>query len=146
MLQQLLLRSSPPALRRPGWRPLHIYVNLTMEQVQASPGIDLHKPVSREHEMENLGPYELPFMRRSGCMGLMDDPRGLVEAQQNVSITETKGEPPDTHLRSTHEVARYQVKPIDEEIRHIMATRATLPQSDERQCLSHESSRKAHFP
>ncbi len=37
---------SPPALRHPAWSPLHIYVNLTREQVQNSPSIELHQPVS----------------------------------------------------------------------------------------------------
>lgn len=111
---------SPLALRHPAWSPLHIYVNLTREQVQASPGIDLHKPVSRQHEMENLGHYELPFYWEGpGVWGSWRHPRALAEAPQNVSKTETKDPPPDTHLRSTHEVAGYHVKAIDGEIGHV---------------------------
>ena len=51
---------SPLALRYPAWSPMHIYVNLTREQIETSPSIDLHKPVSRRHEVEHHKHYGWP--------------------------------------------------------------------------------------
>jgi len=44
------------ALRQPALRALHIWVNLTWKQVEASPSFDLHKPVSRQHEIHCCRP------------------------------------------------------------------------------------------
>ena len=52
---------SPLALRQPALRSLHIWVNLTWKQVDASPSFDLHKPVSRQHEMNYHDHYGWPY-------------------------------------------------------------------------------------
>jgi uncharacterized protein YrrD len=111
---------SPLALRHPTWSPLHIYVNLTREQVQNSPGIDLHKPVSRQHEMEQLGHYELPYYWEGpGVWGSWPHPEALVDAQRTTSEAATKDLSADAHLRSTQEVSGYHVKAVDGEIGHV---------------------------
>lgn len=111
---------SPLALRHPAWSPLHLYVHLTGEQVQNSPGIDLHKPVSRQHEMEILGHYELPYYWEGPSMwGIWPHPQALMRAPRTASKISEKGLEPDTHLRSTHEVAGYRVKATDGEIGHV---------------------------
>jgi uncharacterized protein YrrD len=111
---------SPLALRHPAWSPLHIYVNLTRDQVQNSPSIDLHKPVSRQHEMEHLGHYELPYYWEGASVwGSWPHPQALLNAPRTAAKTGPKDALPDTHLRSTHEVSGYHVKATDGEIGHV---------------------------
>ncbi len=111
---------SPLSLRHRPWSPLHIYVNLTREQVQNSPGIELHKPVSRQHEAEHHRHYGLPFYwEGTGIWGSWPNPRALVEASQTVPKGEIKDSSADAHLRSTHEVSGYHVKASDGEIGHL---------------------------
>ncbi len=111
---------SPLVLRHPAWSPLHIYVNLTRDQVQNSPSIDLHKPVSRQHEMEHLGYYELPFYWEGpGVWGSWQHPQELLEAPRSASKTGPNDKSPDTHLRSTEAVSGYHVKAADGEIGHV---------------------------
>lgn len=108
------------ALRHPVWSPLHIYVNLTAQQVQDSPSIDLHKPVSRQHEMENLSHYDLPFYwEGTDVWGLWPHPQELVSASRKVPRTEFKALPAETHLRSAREIAGYHVMAVDGEIGHV---------------------------
>jgi len=118
---------SPLALRRPAWSPLHIYVNLTREQVQNSPGIELHQPVSRQQEMEHHRHYGLPYYwEGTSVWGFWPDPQTLLNAQQArldaPRITASAGAKDvsdDTHLRSAHEVRGYHVKVTDGEIGHV---------------------------
>jgi hypothetical protein len=118
---------SPLALRRPAWSPLHIYVNLTREQVQNSPSIELHQPVSRQQEMEHHKHYELPYYwEGTSVWGFWPDPQALLSAQQArldaPPITARTGAndlSDDTHLRSAHEVRGYHVKVTDGEIGHV---------------------------
>ena len=53
---------SPLALRKPALRALHIWVNLTWKQVDTSPSFDLHKPVSRRHEIEVSRPLRMALL------------------------------------------------------------------------------------
>ena len=48
---------SPMFLIRTDWRGKRIDVALTRKQVENSPNIDTHKPVSRQHETAYLGYY-----------------------------------------------------------------------------------------
>jgi hypothetical protein len=116
---------SPLALRYPAWSPLHIYVNLTREQVQDSPGIELHQPVSRQHEMEHHRHYGLPYYwQGTSVWGSWPDPQALLNAQQArlgdwPVAAETNPASGDTHLRSVHEVSGYHVKAAGGEIGHV---------------------------
>jgi hypothetical protein len=118
---------SPLALRRPAWSPLHIYVNLTREQVQNSPGIELHQPVSRQQEMEHHKHYGLPYYwEGTSAWGIWPDPQALLSAQQarpNALRITARGRAndvsDDSHLRSAHEVRGYHVKVADGEIGHV---------------------------
>jgi len=111
---------SPVALRHPAWSPLHIHVNLTWEQVKNSPNIDLHKPVSRQHESEHHEHYGLPsYWEGTDVWGSWPNPKALAEAPQSSPNMETKALPNDTHLRSTREVTGYHIKATDGEIGHL---------------------------
>src|ERR1700690_3795184 len=48
---------SPLALRQAEWKSKRLDVALTKKQIEDSPPIDAHKPVSRQHEALYLGYY-----------------------------------------------------------------------------------------
>jgi hypothetical protein len=111
---------SPLALRRPAWSPLHIYVNLTRDQVQNSPSIEMHKPVSRQHEAEHHRHYGWPFYwEGSGVWGAWPTPQALRGAPRSGSRAPMKEPSPDPHLRSTRELAGYHIEASDGEIGHL---------------------------
>jgi hypothetical protein len=72
---------SPLALRLPALRALHIWVNLTWKQVNASPSFDLHKPVSRQHEINYHDYYGWPYYwEGDGVWGSSSRPQDLARA------------------------------------------------------------------
>jgi hypothetical protein len=111
---------SPVALLHPAWSPLHIHVKLTWEQVENSPSIDLHKPVSRQHETEHHDHYGWPYYwEGTGVWGSWPNPKSLADAPQTKSRTGLKDASKDTHLRSTREVTGYHIMSTHGEIGHL---------------------------
>jgi uncharacterized protein YrrD len=111
---------SPLALRHPAWSSLHISVNLTCDQVQNSPSIDLHKPVSRRHEAEHHHHYGWPrYWGEKGVWGSCSNPNALLEASRGASRTETEELSEEMHLRSVREVTGYHIQATDGEIGHL---------------------------
>jgi sporulation protein YlmC with PRC-barrel domain len=111
---------SPVALRHPAWSPLHIHVNLTWEQVKNSPSVDLHKPVSRQHETEHHKHYGWPYYwEGTGIWGSSSNPKDLANAPRSKSKRAKKGASSDAHLRSTREVIGYHIKATDGEVGHV---------------------------
>ena len=51
---------SPISVVRADWQAKRLDVSLTKKQVENSPDIDTHKPVSRQHEAAYLGYYGYP--------------------------------------------------------------------------------------
>ena len=60
-LADRLVLVSPLALRQAKWETRQLVVALTKKQVEGSPSIDTHKPVSRQHEAAYLGYYGYPY-------------------------------------------------------------------------------------
>ena len=111
---------SPLALRHPAWSPLHIHVNLTWERVKDSPSIDVHKPVSRQHEAEHHKYYGLPhYWEGAGIWGSWPNPKALAEAPQTKKKPAKKSARSEPHLRSTREVIGYHIKASDGEVGHV---------------------------
>lgn len=111
---------SPLALQRPALSPLHIYVNLTREQVQNSPSIELHKPISRQREAEHHRHFGWPYYwEGSDVWGSWPTPQELAHAPRSGSKTAMKDLSSDPHLRSTHEVRGYHMEATDGEIGHL---------------------------
>ena len=52
---------SPIAVGKTDWESGQMEVGLTKQQVEGSPDIDTHKPVSRQHEAEYLAYYGYPL-------------------------------------------------------------------------------------
>jgi uncharacterized protein YrrD len=111
---------SPTALRERAWSPLHLRVDLTWQQVEGSPGVDLHEPISRRHEIEHHDHYGWPYYwEGEGIWGPASHPAALAKSRRAKSRSRTEKPSADAHLRSTREVAGYHVSALDGEIGHV---------------------------
>jgi hypothetical protein len=108
---------SPYSILRMDMEARRVDVALTKQQVENSPSIDTHKPVSRQHEASYLNYYGYPYYWGGPYLwGPGYYPTGLTVptlASQNATLEE---ESADSHLRSTEGVAGYHIEAIDGEI------------------------------
>ena len=110
---------SPISLGQVDWRVTQLDVNLTKNQVENSPDIDTHKPVSRQHEAEFLGYYGYPFYWSGAHLWEpVLRPADLSERKSGANVT-SKVEPLDRHLHSTNEVSGYHIQALDDEVGHV---------------------------
>jgi sporulation protein YlmC with PRC-barrel domain len=120
-----LVLISPIALGPRGFVSNRFDVALTKKQIENSPHIDTHKPVSRQHEAVYMGYYGYPYYwGGSGLWGLASYPAGLTVQREAVTEAESLEaragkESPDSHLRSTNEVTGYHIEAADGEIGHV---------------------------
>ena len=85
-------------------------VNLTKEQIEKSPSIDEHKPVSRQHEEDYHRYYGYPYYAETWPLwGLAEYP--VVAPPPPPTAAKTHGV--DSHLRSTRVVKGYKVEATD---------------------------------
>jgi PRC-barrel domain len=111
--------------KQKGWESKRLDVTLTKKQIEDSPRIDTHRPVSRQHEAVYLGYYGYPYYWGGpNLWGLASYPAGL--AVQRETVTEAEAaqaragkESADSHLRTTNEVTGYHIKAADGEIGHV---------------------------
>lgn len=96
----------------------HVRVNLTRKQIEDSPAIETHKPVSRQYEEDYYRYYGWPYYwEGTGLWGLGGFP--LLELPPQPPVTEAtaaSGELPeraDAHLRSTQAVHGYHAQGSD---------------------------------
>src|SRR5208282_6010582 len=98
-------------------------VALTAKQVEHSPEIDTHQPVSRQHEAEYLGYYGYPYFWGGPYLwGPAFYPAGLAgstNASAEAIPERVRSESPDSHLRSTEAVTGYHIEAVDGEIGHV---------------------------
>ena len=114
-----LVLVSPLALRQVAWESRRLDMVLTKKQVEDSPPIDTHKPVSRQHEAAHLGYYGYPcyWAAPNYPAALAVQREALAEAGE---LQAREGlEPADTHLRSTEAVTGYHIEASDGEIGHV---------------------------
>jgi hypothetical protein len=120
-----LVLVSPIALRQAEWQSKRLDVALTKKQIEDSPPIDTHKPVSRQHEAAYLGYYGYPYYWGGpNLWGLASYPAGLTvqrEAVTEAEVLQARAgkESADSHLRSTDEVTGYHIEAADGEIGHV---------------------------
>ena len=120
-----LVLVSPIALRQAEWQSKRLDVALTKKQIEDSPPIDTHKPVSRQHEALYLGYYGYPYYWGGAYLwGFASDPAALTVPKDAVTEAEAlqaraRKESADSHLRSTHEVKGYHIEAADGEIGHV---------------------------
>ena len=102
----------------PDWQAKRLDVALTKKQVENSPDINTHQPVSRQHEIAYFGYYGYPFYwGGSNLWGAAPYPAGLAIPASTEAIAERPPkDPADTHLRSSQEVTGYYIEASDGEI------------------------------
>lgn len=105
--RQVLL--SPVVVQNPDLMNKRILVKLTKDQIENSPDIDTHRPVSRQNEAEYIWPaYGIGVLETP----LMTDP-GLAK---NSNPSRNNDDP---NLRSASEVFGYNISAVDGETGHI---------------------------
>jgi len=107
----------------PDWQAKRLDVALTKKQVEDSPDINTHQPVSRQHEIAYFGYYGYPFYwGGSDLWGAAPNPAGLairIPASTEAMVENAAQESADSHLRSTEAVAGYDVEASDGEMGHV---------------------------
>jgi len=95
-------------------------VKLTRKEIENSPAIETHKPVSRQYEEEYHRYYGWPYYWQGDALwGMSDVPLLELSADPLPSGPPIATEPADAHLRSTQAVNGYQVRSGEEIIGHI---------------------------
>jgi hypothetical protein len=100
-------------------------VKLNKNQVENSPDIDKHKPISRQHESELFRYYNYPYYWAGPYLwGPIAYPAEFAVTAPDTQVREIKAaeeraNSEDRHLRSTREVANYSVHASDGEIGHV---------------------------
>jgi hypothetical protein len=112
-----LVLISPYALVDVDKEKRHVAVNLTKEQIENSPSLESHKPVSRQNEEVYNNYYSWPLYWDGpfvwGAYPAFERDRGALTA----SARSEQGW--DAHLRSSGEVKGYHIQGIEGEIGHL---------------------------
>jgi len=115
-----LVLISPYSLGRPDWSEKVFPVNLTKEQVEKSPEIDIARPVSRQHEIALAKYYNWPRYwtgaRAMASGAFIVPPKKEDDQKAKESTEQDEGDP---HLRSSREVIGYSIEASDGEIGHV---------------------------
>jgi len=95
-------------------------VNLTRKQIEESPSIDLHMPVSRQYEEEYCRYYGWPFYWQGGELwGMSGFPILELPPTPSAAPTGPPSGSADGHLRSTRAVKGYDIKATDGAAGHV---------------------------
>ncbi len=124
-LDDRLVLVPPHVITSADWAARHVAVDMTKEQIESSPPIDLESPVSRQQEIELYAHYGWQPYWPGTATGI-----GLVESAASTEVAkgekrETPSDTPtatakkDPHLRSAREVTGYHISAADGEIGHI---------------------------
>ncbi len=101
-----------------------VLVNLTRKQIEDSPSIESHKPVSRQYEEEYYRYYGWPsYWEGDGLWGVSGFPIVELPAKplpkKSAAASGPQPEPAGDHLRSTQAVNGYHIKASDGTIGHV---------------------------
>jgi sporulation protein YlmC with PRC-barrel domain len=113
-----LVLISPVFVTQIDWEKNNIHLNLSKKQIQDSPAIDMHKPVSRQQEADYMDYYRYPYYWGGGSIWGM----GLYPSdfpKTNWETTDRRAKDlslKDTHLRSTSAVTGYGIATADGDI------------------------------
>jgi hypothetical protein len=115
---------SPYSIRAVDWEARRLDVTLTKEQVENSPNISTHLPVSRQQEAAYLGYYGYPFYWGGPKLwGSEFYPSNLIPttpSTQAVADILRERQTVDSHLRSSAAVNGYNIEATDGEIGHVV--------------------------
>ncbi len=108
---------SPYALNSVSKSEKHLSVDLTKKQIENSPSLNTHKPVSRQFEDDYYGYFGWPtYWDGTSVWGNSTH----IERDREKWRKFTKGlKASDRHLRSTHAVTGYHLQALDGEIGHV---------------------------
>ncbi len=114
---------SPISVVHADWQAKQLDVALTKKQVENSPDIDTHKPISRQHEAEYFGYYGYPYYWGGPFLwGQEFYPASLVvpaTPPKESMADRIRRESADSHLRSSEAVSGYHIEAADGEIGHV---------------------------
>jgi hypothetical protein len=114
---------SPFSVVQTDWRARRLDVALTKKQIEKSPGIDTHRPVSRQHEAAYLGYYGYPYYWGGPYLwGPAFFPAGLAiptTISRDAMAERVRKESTDSHLRSSEAVTGYHIEATDGELGHV---------------------------
>ncbi|MEI7731895.1 MAG: PRC-barrel domain-containing protein [Verrucomicrobiota bacterium] len=116
---------SPHSLGRLDATGDFLRVNLTRKQIEHSPSIELHKPVSRQYEEDYYRYYGWPYYWQGnavwGMSGfpILEMPATPFQREHTPASDPPPGEHSDAHLRSTNAVNGYHVQASDGPIGHL---------------------------
>ncbi|MEO8598114.1 MAG: PRC-barrel domain-containing protein [Candidatus Solibacter sp.] len=114
---------SPMSIAHTDWPARRLDVALTRKQVEKSPDINTHQPVSRKHEAAFLGHYGYPYYWGGHYLwGASFYPAGLAmptTAARKAMADSVWSESMESHLRSSAAVAGYHIEATDGEIGHV---------------------------
>jgi hypothetical protein len=114
---------SPISVIHADWPAQRLDVALTKKQVENSPNIDTHQPVSRQHEALYSRYYGYPYYWGGPYLwGAAPYPADLVTPPIVPMLAveeEIPSQPEDSHLRSTAAVTDYSLEAVDGEIGHV---------------------------
>jgi hypothetical protein len=115
---------SPHSLGRLDETGKVLRVNLTRKQIEDSPSIETHKPVSRQYEEEYYRFYGWPYYWQGGGLWgmsgfpILELPVTPLPSEQ-ATVMGPQRERADAHLRSTQTVRGYQLRASDATIGHV---------------------------
>jgi sporulation protein YlmC with PRC-barrel domain len=105
---------SPISVAHTDWQYKQLDVALTKKQVENSPDIDTHRPISRQAEAGYLEYYGYPYY-----WGFYPSAVAPTAASADSPADGIQRQSPDTHLRSTDAITGYRVEAVDGEIGHV---------------------------
>ena len=109
-----LVLLAPHALGRLEQAEKLLAVNLTRAQIERSPSIETHRPVSRQHEEEYYRYYgQMPYWEAGGMTGVAGSPAIAPPATPELRPHHGHNQRDDLHLRSTKAIAGYQIVAMD---------------------------------
>jgi hypothetical protein len=101
-----------------------LHARLRRDQIENSPSIDSHRPISRQFEVEYYGYYGWPaYWQGDSLWGLGGYPAALPPTKEEVEVRRQYRHREDEHLRSARAVTGYQIMAIDGPIGKVAAFR-----------------------
>lgn len=91
-----------------------LHLNLTRSQIEKSPSIETHKPVSRQYETEYYNYYGWPMYWNGGGMwGLGDFPVLVPPSKDELAASGNHRHRAEKHLQSAQSVRGYHIQAVD---------------------------------
>lgn len=115
-----LVLLSPHAFGRLDAAGKSLHVNLTRKQIENSPSIEIHKPVSRQYEIDYYRYYGWPaYWDGSAMWGMGGYPVVMPPSKEEMEALQQHHHRDDKHLRSTHAVNGYHIQTAEGTIGHV---------------------------